>query len=71
MCLHVWIQYVSAIPDGGDSAGLVATVGWTLKTTLRFFFVFFLVYCELWTNNRFINIIAIIIVFYTDVLLVF
>lgn len=38
-----------------------------------FFLLFFLVYCELWTNNRFINIIAItiIIVFYTDVLLLF
>lgn len=73
----MWIQYVSAIPDRGDPAGLVVTVGWTLNMTLRclfvFFSFFFLVYCELWTNNRFINIIAItiIIVFYTDILLLF
>lgn len=41
MCLHVWIQYVSANPDGGFPAGLVATVGWMLKkTTLRFGFFF-------------------------------
>lgn len=65
----MWIEYVSAIPDGGDPAGPAAIEGWTLKMTLRFcFFVFlcfslFTVSFELTTGSLILLLLLLLLYF--------